>query len=346
MGTQNAMQPSAEQRLWMYETMWVIRNFEDTLALAYFEGKLPPKIQPKLAFDLGAGPIPGEMHLAAGQEAAAVGACAHLKREDSVWGTHRAHHFAIAKGVDLDRMAAEIFGKVTGLGRGKGGHMHLFDTDAHFACSGIVGAGIPQAVGAALAYKKLGTGAVALSEFGEGASNQGSFHEALNMAGLWKLPCVFVCQDNNYGISVNKAASTSVESIATRAAGYGMPGVRVAENDADQVFAAVGEAVARARAGHGPTLVEVKVDRLYGHFQGDPETYRPKGEVESLKKKDALKAYEARLKAEGVLDDVRIKELRDRAKARVDAAIAFARQSDYPAADEAFRHVFVETTSA
>ena len=346
MGTQNAMQPSAEQRLWMYETMWVIRNFEDTLALAYFEGKLPPKIQPKLAFDLGAGPIPGEMHLAAGQEAAAVGACAHLTREDSVWGTHRAHHFAIAKGVDLDRMAAEIFGKVTGLGRGKGGHMHLFDPDAHFACTGIVGAGIPQAVGAALAYKKLGNGAVALSEFGEGASNQGSFHEALNMAGLWKLPCVFVCQDNNYGISVNKAASTSVESIATRAAGYGMPGVRVAENDADQVFAAVGEAVARARAGHGPTLVEVKVDRLYGHFQGDPETYRPKGEVESLKKKDALKAYEARLKAEGVLDDARIKELRDRAKARVDAAIAFARQSDYPAADEAFRHVFVETTSA
>jgi pyruvate dehydrogenase E1 component alpha subunit len=340
------MTPTTEQRLWMYETMWVIRNFEDTLATAYFEGKLPPKIQAKLAFDLGAGPIPGEMHLAAGQEAAAVGACAHLTREDSVWGTHRAHHFAIAKGVDLNRMAAEIFGKVTGLGRGKGGHMHLFDTEAHFACSGIVGAGIPQAVGAALAYRKLGTGAVALAEFGEGASNQGSFHEALNMAGLWKLPCVFVCQDNNYGISVNKAASTAVESIATRAVGYGMPGVRVAENDADQVFAAVGEAVARARAGGGPTLIEVKVDRFYGHFQGDPETYRPKGEVESLKKKDALKAYEARLKAEGVLDDARQKELRDRARALVEAAIAFARQSDYPAADEAFRHVFVETTSA
>jgi acetoin:2,6-dichlorophenolindophenol oxidoreductase subunit alpha len=340
------MTPTTEQRLWMYETMWVIRNFEDTLATAYFEGKLPPKIQAKLAFDLGAGPIPGEMHLAAGQEAAAVGACAHLTREDSVWGTHRAHHFAIAKGVDLNRMAAEIFGKVTGLGRGKGGHMHLFDPDVRFACSGIVGAGIPQAVGAALAYRKLGTGAVALAEFGEGASNQGSFHEALNMAGLWKLPCVFVCQDNNYGISVNKAASTAVESIATRAVGYGMPGVRVAENDADQVFAAVGEAVARARAGGGPTLIEVKVDRFYGHFQGDPETYRPKGEVESLKKKDALKAYEARLKAEGVLDDATQKELRDRARARVDAAIAFARQSDYPAAEEAFRHVFVETTSA
>jgi pyruvate dehydrogenase E1 component alpha subunit len=346
MNTESAMKPSPEQRMWMYETMWLIRSFEDTLAIAYFEGKLPPKIQAKLAFDLGAGPIPGEMHLAAGQEAAAVGACAHLTREDSVWGTHRAHHFAIAKGVDLDRMAAEIFGKVTGLGRGKGGHMHLFDPEVHFACSGIVGAGIPQAVGAALAYQKLGTAAVALAEFGEGASNQGSFHEALNMAGLWKLPCVFVCQDNNYGISVNKASSTSVESIASRAAGYGMPGVRIPENDADQVFVAVGDAVARARAGEGPTLIEVKVDRFYGHFQGDPETYRPKGEVESLKRKDALKAYESRLKEDGLLDDGKATEFRDRAKARVDAAIAFARQSDYPVADEAFRHVFVETTSA
>jgi pyruvate dehydrogenase E1 component alpha subunit len=346
MALERDIKPSPEQRLWMYETMWVIRTFEDTLALAYFEGKLPPRIQSRLAFDLGAGPIPGEMHLSAGQEAAAVGACVHLKREDSVWGTHRAHHFAIAKGVDLDRMAAEIFGKVTGLGRGKGGHMHLFDPAVNFACTGIVGAGIPQAVGAALAYRKLGNGAVALAEFGEGASNQGSFHEALNMAGLWKLPCVFVCQDNNYGISVNKAASTAVESVASRAVGYGMPGVRIAENDADQVFAAVGQAVERARAGQGPTLIEVKVDRLYGHFQGDPETYRPKGEVEALKKKDALKAYEARLMAEGVLDDARTKEIRDRARARVEAAIAFARQSDYPSADEAFRHVFVETTSA
>ena len=188
------MKPSTEQQLWMYETMCLIRHYEDSLAVAYFEGKLPPKIQKGLAFDLGAGPIPGEMHLAAGQESAAVGACAHLEAKDSVWGTHRAHHFAIAKGVDLDRMTAEIFGKVTGLGRGKGGHMHLFDTTVNFACTGIVGGGIPHAVGAALAYKKLGTGAVAVAEFGEGASNQGSFHEALNMAGLWKLPCVLVCR--------------------------------------------------------------------------------------------------------------------------------------------------------
>ena len=346
MTTHSGMTPDNGQRLWMYETMCLIRSFEDTLALAYFEGKLPPKIQARLAFDLGAGPIPGEMHLAAGQEPAAVGSCAHLRREDSVWGTHRTHHFAIAKGVDLDRMAAEIFGKVTGLGRGKGGHMHLFDPAVQFACTGIVGAGIPQAVGAALAYRKLGTGAVALAEFGEGASNQGAFHEALNMAGLWKLPCVFVCQDNNYGISVNKASSTAVESVAVRAAGYGMPGVRVAENDPDQVFAAVGAAVARARAGEGPTLVEVKVDRFYGHFQGDPENYRPKGEVEALRKKDALTAYEARLKEAGLLDAARVQEIRGRARARVEHAIAFARQSDYPPAEEAFAHVFVETQSA
>jgi len=335
------VKPAAEQKLWMYETMCLIRQYEDRLAIVYFEGKLPPKIQSGLAFDLGAGPVPGEMHLSAGQEAAAVGSCAHLQARDSVWGTHRAHHFAIAKGVDLDRMTAEIFGKVTGLGHGKGGHMHLFDPTANFACTGIVGGGIPHAVGAALAARKLGSGAVALAEFGEGASNEGAFHEALNLAGLWKLPCVFVCQDNNYGISVNKAASTAVESIATRAAGYGMPGIRVTENDPDRVFAAVGEAVARARAGEGPSLVEVKVDRLYGHFQGDPETYRPKGEVESLRRKDALKAYEERLKADGLLDDAAIADIKARATARVEAAIEFARSSDYPPPDDAFRHVFV-----
>jgi pyruvate dehydrogenase E1 component alpha subunit len=337
------MKPSTEQKLWMYETMCLIRHYEDSLAVAYFEGKLPPKIQKGLAFDLGAGPIPGEMHLAAGQESAAVGSCAHLEASDSVWGTHRAHHFAIAKGVNLDRMTAEIFGKVTGLGRGKGGHMHLFDPSVNFACTGIVGGGIPHAVGAGLAYRKLGTGAVAVAEFGEGASNQGSFHESLNMAGLWKLPCVFVCQDNNYGISVNKANSTAVESIADRAASYGMPGVRVTENDPDLVFEAVGEAVARARRGDGPTLLEVKVDRFYGHFQGDPETYRPKGEVESLRRKDSLAAYEARLKADGTVTDATATEIRGRAKARVEAAIAFARQSDYPAAAEAFQHVFQES---
>jgi pyruvate dehydrogenase E1 component alpha subunit len=324
----------------MYRRMVLIREYEDTLAMAYFEGKLPPKIQRGLAFDIGAGPIPGEMHLSAGQEAAAVGTCAHLTAQDSVWGTHRAHHFAIAKGVDLNRMTAEIYGKVDGLSRGKGGHMHLYDASVNFACNGIVGAGIPHACGAALAAKLRGTGAVAVAEFGDGAANEGSFHESLNLAGLWKLPVVFVCQDNNYGISVNKKASTAVGSNAVRAAGYGMPGVSVDENDATLMFAAAGEAIARARRGEGPTLIEMKVDRYYGHFQGDPEPYRPKGEVKSLKANDPIARLEKALTESGALDAAGVAAARSEAKAAVAEAFAFARESAYPDVAEAHRHVF------
>jgi len=195
-------------------------------------------------------------------------------------------------------------------------------------------------VGAGLASKLAGSRSVALAEFGDGAANQGTFHEALNMAGVWKLPCVFVCQDNNYGISVNKQSSTAIGSNADRAASYGIPGVAIDTNDADRVFDAVGEAVERARSGGGSTLIEVKVDRFYGHFQGDPETYRPKGEVEMLKRDDALKAYEARLKEQQVLTDDLVTEIAARVKAKVDEALTFARESDYPVADEAFQHVF------
>lgn len=172
------MKLSRDQLLSMYRQMWTIRFFEDELAAAYMEGKTP-------AFDIGSGPVPGEMHLAAGQEPVAVGTCAHLKKQDTVVGTHRPHHFAIAKGVPLDKLAAEIFGKETGLGRGKGGHMHLFDVEHNFSCSGIIGAGFPPACGAALAAKKMGKDWVAVAFAGEGAANQGSFHEALNLAALW-----------------------------------------------------------------------------------------------------------------------------------------------------------------
>ena len=334
------MQADTDQLLWMYRRMLLIREYEDTLAMAYFEGKLPPKIQKGLAFDIGAGTIPGEMHLSAGQEAAAVGVCAHLGPHDSVWATHRAHHFAIAKGVDLRRMTAEMFGKVDGLSRGKGGHMHLYDPQTNFACNGIVGAGIPHACGAALAAKLRGTGAVAVAEFGDGAANEGAFHESLNIASLWKLPVVFVCQDNNYGISVSKKASTAVESNVVRAAGYAMPGVSVAENDAVQMYAAAGEAVARARRGEGPTLIEMKVDRYYGHFQGDPETYRPKGEVKAIKANDPILRLQKQLLAAQVLDESGVAGARADAKREVTAAIEFARGSAYPEAAEAHRHVF------
>jgi len=336
------MQPTREQLLWMYRQMVLIREYEDTLAMVYFEGKLPPKIQKGLAFDIGAGSIPGEMHLAAGQEAAAVGVCAHLQPQDSVWGTHRAHHFAIAKGVDLKRMTAEMFGKVDGLSRGKGGHMHLYDADARFACNGIVGAGIPHACGAALAARMQGTGAVAVAEFGDGAVNEGSFHESLNLASLWNLPVVFVCQDNKYGISVSKKSSTAVESNVVRAAGYAMPGVAVDENDATLMCAAAGEAIARARRGDGPTLIEMKVDRYYGHFQGDPETYRPKGEVKALKANDPIARLQKQLQEQGLLDADGVADAKAQAKRQVAEAIEFARASAYPDAAEAFQHVFAQ----
>jgi TPP-dependent pyruvate/acetoin dehydrogenase alpha subunit len=333
--------PSTDQLLWMYETMLVIRDFEETMVSAYLEGKLPPAIQKGLAFDIGGGPVPGEMHLAAGQEPVAVGVCAHLRPEDTVVGTHRPHHFAIAKGVPLDRMAAEIFGKVTGLGRGKGGHMHLFDPAHNFACSGIIGASLPPACGAALAAKKMGQDLVAVAFFGEGAANQGSFHESLNLAGLWKLPVIFVCEDNKWAISVEKSVSTAIASNADRAAAYGMPGVRVEHNDALEVFEVAGEAVGRARRGDGPSLIEVKTDRYLGHFQGDPEAYRPKGEVEELRKDDPIPALGAHLRMHGLLDDVTDATIRTRAHQRVTDAYAFARESAYPTPEEALQHVFV-----
>lgn len=240
------MEPTKQQLLWMYETMLLIREYEETMAKVYLEGKLPPNIQKGLAFDIGSGPVPGEMHLAAGQEPVAAGVCAHLRAEDTVVGTHRPHHFAIAKGVPLDRMTAEIFGKAGGLSRGKGGHMHLFDPEHKFSCSGIVGASLPPASGAALAAKKAGKDWVAVAFFGEGAANQGAFHESLNLAALWKLPALFVCEDNKYAISVDKTHSTAIRSNAERAAAYGIPGIAVTTNDAIEVFAAAGEAIARA----------------------------------------------------------------------------------------------------
>ncbi|QDF99439.1 pyruvate dehydrogenase (acetyl-transferring) E1 component subunit alpha [Azoarcus sp. DD4] len=336
------MEATAEQLLWMYEKMVEIREYEETMAKVYLEAKLPPKVQKGLAFDIGAGPVPGEMHLAAGQEPVAVGVCAHLRRDDTVVGAHRPHHFAIAKDVDLNAMTAEMYGKATGLGRGKGGHMHLFDPAVKFSCSGIVGAGAPQACGAALAAKKLGTDAVAIAFFGEGAANQGAFHEALNLAALWKLPVVFVVEDNKYGISVEKSASTAIASNADRAVAYGMPGVLVEKNDAVAVFEAAGVAVARARRGEGPTLIEVKTDRYFGHFQGDPETYRPKGEAKELRQHDPIPALGALLRSRDLLDDEADAALRARVSARVQAAYDFGRNSPYPEPQDALLHVFAE----
>lgn len=321
--------------LQMYRDMVTIRIYEETMAQAYMEGKQP-------IFNIASGPVPGEMHLSAGQEPVAVGVCAHLKKDDAIAGTHRPHHFAIAKGVDLNRMTAEMFGKVTGLGRGKGGHMHLFDPEAHFSCSGIVGAGIPQAVGMALAFKKRNEPRVAVTFFGDGAANQGSFHESLNLAALWKLPVLFIVEDNSYAISVTKQTSTAIASNADRAAGYGIPGVYIGQNDPLAVYEAAGEAVARARRGEGPTLIEVKTDRYFGHFQGDPELYRPKDEVLHLRENDPIGKLKAHMLQSGQFTEAEIADLEAQSKQRVDEAFAFARASADPDPAEALMHVFVE----
>ena len=334
------MQADKDKLLWMYEKMVEIRNYEETMAEVYLEGKLPPNIQKGLAFDIGSGPVPGEMHLAAGQEPVAVGICAHLKQDDTVVGTHRPHHFAIAKGVPLNAMTAEMFGKATGLGKGKGGHMHLFDPVHKFSCSGIIGASLPPACGAALAAKKMGKDWVAVAFFGEGAANQGSFHEALNLAALWKLPVIFVCEDNKWAISVPKTSATSIDWVADRASAYGMPGIKVAHNDAVEVYEAVAPAIGRARRGEGPSLIEVKTDRYLGHFQGDPEVYRPKDEVANLRKNDPIPRLAALLKSRGLMRNGDEAAIVARARQRVADAFAFARASAYPAPQDALQDVF------
>ena len=318
----------------MYETMLVSRFFEEAIEAIYLEGKKP-------VFNMAKGPIPGEMHLSNGQEPCAVGVCAHLTASDVVTSTHRPHHAAIAKGVDLRKMAAEIFGKKTGLSGGRGGHMHIFDPDVNFSCSGIIAQGMGPAVGAALSRKMQGREGVAVSYIGEGAANQGAFHETLNLAALWKLPVIFVVEDNAWGISVAKSASTAIPNNALRAAAYGMPGHHVTGNDPIAIFAAAGEAIALARGGGGPSLIDIETDRLAGHFMGDAEAYRPKGELETLRSRDPIPAFANRLQSEDGLSEQDLGAIAERARSRVDDAIRFARESAYPEPEEALDKVFV-----
>ncbi len=317
----------------MFATMVKIRRFEEQLREIYMEGKQP-------VFDIAAGTVPGEMHLAAGQEPVAVGVMPHLKPGDAITATHRPHHVAIAQGMDLKMMAAEIFGKDSGLGHGKGGHMHLFSTEPNFGCSGIIAEGMPVAVGAALAFKRLGKDNVALSFFGEGAANQGAFHEALNLAAIWKVPVVFICEDNAYAISVPKELVTAINDNSDRATSYGMPGVLVPENDPVAVYEVAGEAIARARAGDGPSLIEVKTDRLWGHFEGDADAYRTDDFKAAMSDRDVIVAFGSRLAADGVLTDGEQENIRKEMYAEVDEAFEFARSSSEPKPEDALLHVF------
>lgn len=324
---------SVEKLKWMYEMMAKSRYFEDQMVEVYTEGKAP-------VFNIGAGPVPGEMHLSTGQEPAAVGICVHLTKDDTVTAPHRPHHHAIAKGVDLKKMTAEMFGKETGLGKGKGGHMHLFDPAVKFSCGGIVAAGIPHALGAAMAAKMQGKDWVAVAFIGEGAANAGAFHESLNLAAVWNLPLILVIEDNSYGISVAKKAATAVETNDLRAAAYGIAGAHVKGNDPIAMYKVSEEAVSRARNGQGPTIIEIETYRFLGHFQGDPELYRDKAEVPGLREQDPiLKLRNSLVEAKGATEKELLK-IEKRVKQEVDEAYQFARDSNYPAPEAALDDVF------
>ncbi|MBS1673315.1 MAG: thiamine pyrophosphate-dependent dehydrogenase E1 component subunit alpha [Actinobacteria bacterium] len=321
------------ERLELFRTMVLIRTYEEAILREYHADKSP-------GFDIGAGLVPGEMHLSAGQEPVAAGIGAHLTADDALTATHRPHHVAIAHGIDLRAMTAEIFGRETGLGRGRGGHMHLFDPATHFSCSGIIAEGLPPALGQAFAFQRAGTDRVAVAVAGEGAANQGAFHESLNLAALWKLPVVFVVEDNDWGISVPRAASTSVASNADRAAAYGMPGVRVEGNAVEGVWEAVGAAVTRARAGEGPSLIEVHTLRLWGHFEGDAQGYR--SDLEGVPGRDPIPTYRAQLLAAGALTEADAAAITAAAADRVEDAITYAKSSPLPDPAHALAYVFAE----
>ena len=324
------MNPTAEQRIWMYEHMVKSRRFDEMVFAAYWEGKKP-------VFHMGKGPLPGEMHQSFGQEPTAVGVCAHLNKDDAVGAGHRPHHVAIARGVDLKLMAAELFGKKTGLSGGRGGHMHLYDDKVQFFCSGIIAEGMGPGAGMAMARKMRGQPGVVASFNGDGAVNQGAFHEVMNMAGLWKLPFIAVIENNKYAVSVTTEESTAVPAWK-RAAAYACPGEYVAGNDPDLIFAAAGRAIERARSGAGPSILELETERLHGHFIGDSADYRNKAELAA--QRDPIPIYRQRLLDQQVLSAGELQALETRVAGEVTDAIQFARDSEYPAPAEALERVY------
>ena len=298
----------------MYETMNKIRMFE--LKLQEF---------------FAAGEIPGFVHLYLGEEAVATGACAALNDTDAITSTHRGHGHLLAKGGDLKLMMAEIFGRSTGYCKGKGGSMHIADMDLGIlGANGIVGGGGPLAVGAALAAKYKKTDHVAVCFFGDGASNQGTTQEALNWASAWKLPLVFVNENNGYGISCPQCKSMAITDIADRAAAYDMPGVVVDGNDVLAVHEAVLEAVKRARKGEGPSLIECKTYRWRGHFEGDACTYRCVEELEAWMAKDPIPRFEKKLLESKTLTEKELEDIKASIAKAVDDAVAYAKESPLP----------------
>jgi len=308
----------------MYTTMLRIRTFEE-----------------RVSREFAAGNIPGFVHLYIGEEATATGACAALRPDDYITSTHRGHGHLIAKGGRTDRMMAELFGKATGYCKGKGGSMHIADTDLGIlGANGIVGAGITIAGGAALSARRRGTDQVVVCFLGDGASNRGTFHEGINLAAVWQLPVIYVIENNLYAEKTRIADTYRLPDLSARAGAFGIPDVTVDGNDVVAVYEAVSEAVARARQGNGPTRLECKTYRQHGHFEGDPQTYKPPEEAEAWQKRDPIVNFRRELLRTGVLTEEAVAEIDREVAAEIDAAVAFAVESPAPAPEETLEDVF------
>lgn len=307
--------------------------FKKMLEIRYFEEKV---------FDLYTqNAVPGTIHLYAGEEAVAVGVCSVLDKDDYITSTHRGHGHCIAKGADLKRTMAEILGKKTGYCKGKGGSMHIADFSiGMLGATAVVGAGIPIAVGAGLSAKLRKSNQIVACFFGEGASNQGTFHEGINMASVWKLPVIFVCENNLYAMGTRQSMVMAIENVAERAVAYGIPGVTVDGNDVLAVYEATCEAVERARKGDGPTLIECKTYRHRGHSRVDPAKYRPKEEVEEWLAEDPIKRFKERLLQINALAAAEIQRIENEVSLKIEEAVKFAMESPFPEPEEALEDVY------
>jgi 2-oxoisovalerate dehydrogenase E1 component len=314
-----------ERILWLYRTMVLIRRAEEQLARAYAQGL-----------------IPGACHTYVGQEAVAAGVCASLRPDDVAFSTHRGHGHALAKGVPVREVAAELLGRATGCSRGRGGSMHLFAPEVGLlGTTGIVGPNILQATGAGYAFDLLGDDRVSVGFFGDGAVNNGAFHEGLNMAAIWSLPVVYVCENNLYATEVPFASATRNTDVASRADAYGMAGVAVDGNDAVAVAVAAEAAVARARAGGGPTLLECRTYRTRPHAEGMRDAgYRTADEVASWKERDPIAGLRDEAVGSGAAAAEELDRIEGEVRAEVDDAIAFAKASPFPEPESAARHVY------
>jgi pyruvate dehydrogenase E1 component alpha subunit len=319
---------SNERMIGMYSTMLKIRHFEEKVEELFTTGK-----------------IGGFAHLYVGQEAGATGVCATLKTTDYITSTHRGHGHVIAKGGDIKLMMAELSGKITGYCKGKGGSMHIADLDLGIlGANGIVGAGLPIAVGAGLAEQYKGTGGVSITFFGDGASNQGTTHEAMNLASIWKLPVIFIAEYNGYGEFTCQADHQCIESITERAQGYHIPGVSVDGNDVIAVYKSANEAVQNAREGKGPTIIECKTYRIKGHHVLDPAVYRNKEEVDAWRTedKDPILRFEKQLLEKKVLTHNEIEDLEASIKHTIEEAVKFAEESPEPEIKDLLMDVYAE----